>query len=146
MADFFRADAAELAEDARSLLAELDRDAPGVANLNGECRPPVDVFETTEAIEVVADIPGVAADSLRVAVRRSTVLLVGAKLPAPAHDGARFHLAERGYGRFARAIRLSGAVDPTRATAVVTSGQLRVTLPRIEDRRGRVIHVPVTRG
>jgi HSP20 family protein len=146
VADFFRADAAELAEDARSLLAELDRDAPGVANLHAECRPPLDVFETTDAIQVLIDIPGVDVDSLRVAVRRGTVLLVGAKLPGAPPAGARFHLAERAYGRFARAVRLTGAIDPTRATAVVVSGQLRVTLPRIEDRRGRVITVPVTRG
>src|SRR5207253_1644010 len=96
--DFFRSDAAELAEDARSLLTELDRDAPGVANLNGECRPPLDVFETNEAVQVLVDIPGVDVDSLRVAVRRSTVLLVGAKLPVALHAGARFHLAERAYG------------------------------------------------
>jgi HSP20 family protein len=146
VADFFRTDAAELAEDARSLLAELDRDAPGVASLHGECRPPLDVFETTDAIQILIDIPGVAVDSLRVAVRRNTVLLVGAKQPMSMQPGARHHLAERAYGRFARAIRVSGAVDPTRATAVVNSGQLRVTLPRIEDRRGRVISVPVTRG
>lgn len=146
MSDFFRSDAAELADDARSLLADLDRETPGVASLNGECRPPLDVFETTDAIEVVVDIPGVAVDSLRVAVRRSTVLCVGAKLPASSKPGARFHLAERAYGRFARAVRLMGAFDPTRATATVLSGQLRVTLPRIEDRRGRVIHVPVTQG
>jgi HSP20 family protein len=146
VSDFFRPDAAELAEDARHLLTELDRDAPGVAGLNGECRPPLDVFETSEAVEVVVDVPGVALDSLRVAVRRSTVLVVGAKLPGSSAPGARFHLAERAYGRFARAVRLAGAIDPSRAQAFVAAGQLRVVLPRIADRRGRIIHVPVARG
>ena len=145
VSDFFRPDAAELAEDARHLLNELDRDAPGVAGLNGECRPPLDVFETTEAVEVLVDVPGVAVDSLRVAVRRSTILVVGAKLPGSNSQGARFHLAERAYGRFARAVRLTGAIDPSRAKASVSSGQLRIVLPRIADRRGRIIHVPVTR-
>jgi HSP20 family protein len=144
--EFFPQDAAELAEDARVLLAELDRDVPGVASFNGECRPPLDVFDTTESVEVVVDVPGVAIDSLRVAVRRSTVLVVGAKLPSLHGAGSRFHLAERAYGRFARAVRLSGAIDPSRATARINAGQLRVVLPRIEDRRGRIIKVPVTRG
>ena len=146
MTDFLRPDAAELAEDARHLLSELDREAPGVASVNGECRPPLDIFDTTESVEVVVDIPGVAIESVRVAVRRSTVLVVGAKLPSPSAPGARFHLAERAYGRFARAVRLAGAVDASRATARVASGQLRIVLPRIEDRRGRIFKLAVTQG
>jgi len=76
-------------------------------------------------------------------VRRGTLLVVGAKLSPPADTGARFHLAERSYGRFARVIRLSGAADASRARATVESGQLRVVLPRIDDRRGRVYAIPV---
>jgi HSP20 family protein len=146
VSDFFRPDAADLAEDARLLLTELDREAPGVANLSGECRPPLDVLETAEAVEVVVDVPGIAVESIRVAVRRSTVLVVGAKLPTSSAPGARFHLAERAYGRFARAVKVSSAIDASRATAVVTAGQLRVTVPRITDRRGKVIIVPVSRA
>ena len=144
--DFFRPDAADLAEDARHLLTELDQESPAVAALSGECRPPLDVLETTESVEVVVDIPGVSADSLRVAIRRSTVLVVGAKQPVTHLPGSTFHLAERAYGRFARAVRVNGAIDATRATAVVQAGQLRVIVPRIADRRGQVINVPVSRG
>jgi HSP20 family protein len=144
--DFFRPDAADLAEDARLLLTELDQEAPGVATLSGECRPPLDVLETTDAVEVVVDVPGIAVGSIRVAIRRSTVLVVGAKLPAGNIPGARFHLAERAYGRFARAVKVPGAIDASRATAVVAAGQLRVSVPRIADRRGKVITVPVSRG
>jgi HSP20 family protein len=139
-------DAADLAEEARQLLAELDRHVPGASALNAECRPPLDVVETAATIEVVVDVPGVPPESLRVALRRGTLLVVGAKI-APASDlGARFHLAERSYGRFARAVRLGGAVEATRARAVVSAGQLRVVLPRLEDRRGKVFRVPVDRA
>ncbi len=146
MADVFDQEAADLAEDARRLLVELDRDVPGVAMIGGECRPPPAVLEMADAVEVVVDVPGVAVESLRVAVRRSTVLVVGAKRPPPSVPGARFHLAQRAYGRFARVVRLLAAVDASRSKAVVAAGQLRITLPRIEDRRGKVILVPVERG
>jgi len=139
-------DAADLADDARRMLVELDREVPGAAALNAECRPPLDVLETTSAVEVVVDVPGVPPDSLRVAIRRSTLLVVGAKVAAPLDPATRFHLAERSYGRFARAVRLSGAFDATRAHAVAAAGQLRVVLPRLEDRRGRMFQVPVERG
>ena len=136
-------DAADLAEDARRLLVELDTDVPGASALTAECRPPLDVIETSSAIEVVVDLPGVAPEAIRVAIRRSTLLVVGAKLAAASDPESRVHVAERSYGRFARAVRLSGAFDATRVRAVVRAGQLRVTLPRLDDRRGPVLMMPV---
>jgi HSP20 family protein len=135
--------AADLAEDARQLLLELDRDVPGAASINAECRPPLDVLETATAVEVVVDVPGVSPDALRVAVRRSTLLVVGAKITGPPDTSAKFHLAERSFGRFARAVRIGGAFDASRATAHAAAGLLRVVLPRIEERRGRVVVIPV---
>ena len=41
------------------------------------------------------------------------------------------HVAERAFGRFGRAIRISGAVDVGRARATLRHGELRVVLPRI---------------
>jgi HSP20 family protein len=135
----------DLAEDARQLLSEIAREVPGAAAVSADCRPPLDVLETADALEVLVDVPGVAPDSLRIAVRRSTLLIVGAKLAGPADPQIRFHLAERSYGRFARAVRLTGAFDAARARAIVKAGLLRVILPRLEDRRGRVLHIAVER-
>jgi len=139
-------DARLLADDARRLLDELDRDVPGAALASGECRPALDIIETTDGAEVVVDVPGMSAAGLRVAIRHNTVLVVGAKLSAPSSSAsadARFHLAERSYGRFARAVRIAGVFDTGRAKAVLSHGLLRVILPRIDDRRGRLVHIDV---
>jgi HSP20 family protein len=144
--DALNKDAADLADDARRLLQELDRDVPGAAALTAECRPPVDVLETASAVEVVVDVPGVPPESLRVVIRRNTLLIVGAKVAVSPGGSARFHLAERSYGQFARAIRLAGALDASRARAVSSAGELRVVLPRLQDRRGRVFMVQVERA
>jgi HSP20 family protein len=132
-----------IAEVARQLLDELDRDVPGAAHLSGECRPALDIVETADATEVVVDVPGVAAHSVRVAIRANTLMIVGAKLVPATPADARFHLAERTYGRFARAVRIDGAFDANRVTATVSHGLLRIVLPRIDDRRGRLVHVAV---
>ncbi len=139
----FGQDAADLAEDAHELLTELDREVPGVASLSAECRPPLDVVETATALEIVLDVPGVRPESLRIAVRRDTLLVVGAKLAQPAEAGVRYHLAERSYGRFARAVRLRASVDARRARASTSAGELRVVLPHIEERRGTMHLIPV---
>lgn len=146
MSPDFNQDTIELADDARRLLLELDREVPGAATLTAECRPPIDVYETTDALEVVIDVPGVPAEFLRVAVRRSTLVVVGAKLTPRSEPDGRYHLAERSYGRFARAVRLTGSIDASGAKASAGGGELRVTLPRVEERRGQVHRIKVERA
>jgi len=144
--DFFSQASPEVAEDARRLLLDIEHGAPGASVTLGNCRPPLDILEHSDALDVVMDIPGVPADALRVAVRGSTLLVVGRKLAGPLEPHARFHLAERAYGRFARAVRLAGAFDGARARATVSDGQLRIRLPLLADRRGHVFAIPVERA
>jgi HSP20 family molecular chaperone IbpA len=47
------------------------------------------------------------------------------------------------FGRFTRAVKLPGAFDVARADARLRDGELRVILPRIDDRRGREHRVTV---
>jgi HSP20 family protein len=135
-----------LAEDVRRLLLEIDRESPGAAAPTPDCRPALDVLETASSIEVLVDVPGVPPQSIRVAVRRNTLLVVGSKPAGPVDRKARFHLAERSSGRFARAVHVGGAFDAGRAQARVRAGELRITLPLVQDRRGHVVMVAVERS
>ena len=110
----------------------------------GECAPPFDVTESAAAVEIVMDLPGVERDSLQILFSRGTLLIAGVKLPSVCrHADAAFHLAERAFGRFARAVRIAGAVDAGRARAILAAGELRVVLPRLAERRGSQITIPV---
>jgi HSP20 family protein len=136
-------DAAELSAELRAFLAWLDEAAPGEP-VPAEYRPAVDVSETATAIDIVADLPGVTADALRVVYTQGAVVIAGRKqAPGCEHRGATFHLAERTFGRFACVIRIGPAVDAGRAQASLTGGELRMRLPRIDDRRGRDITIKV---
>jgi HSP20 family protein len=139
-------DVNELSEDVRRIFEEFDRaHASDRSVAGGIYTPPLDVVDTGQSIEVVVDVPGVAADALQVHFRDGSLIVVGQKLPAAA-DGsgpASFHLVERGFGRFARVIRLAVAVDAGRARATLGFGQLRVSVPRIVERRRREIRIPV---
>ena len=131
-----------LDEDLRRLFEQLTTvDAPATA----ECAVAMDVIETSGAVEIVVDLVGVSAEAVNVVVARNTVLITGDKRPlACEHCGqAAFHVAERVFGRFARAVKLSGAVDVSRADAHLRDGELRVILPRIDERRGREYRLPV---
>ena len=132
-----------LGDDLRQLFDLLNGEALAAGGA-GECTPPLDVIESPSAIELVMDIPGVERDHLQVLFARGTVLIAGTKKAAACgYDGATFHLAERAFGRFARAVRITGAVDAGRAQATLIDGELRIVLPRIEDRRGREIRITI---
>jgi HSP20 family protein len=129
----------------RELPAELLRllDATPVA---AECTPPLDIIETDAALEAILDIPGVPRDSIEIVFSRNVLLVTGQKLPGTCeHRDAAFHIAERSFGRFARAIGVEGAFDAGRAAATLADGELRIVLPRLADRRGGQIRIPITR-
>lgn len=139
-------DLEHLAEDIRRLFDDLDRTVHRVGGYgSSECTPPLDVFETDRALEVRMDVPGISPDSLRVMFKHGVLLIAGAKAPvggAPP-GSTTFHLVEREFGRFARAVRLSGAVDVARARARLVSGELRIAAPKVSERRGQELRIPV---
>jgi HSP20 family protein len=109
-----------------------------------ECTPPLDIIETEAGVEAILDLPGVPRSSIEIVFSRNVLLITGQKLPAACDDrDAAFHIAERSFGRFARAISVEGAFDAGRATATLTDGQLHVVLPRLAERRGREIRIPI---
>ncbi len=139
-------DPAHLAQDVHRLFDDLARRRPDRRHVvAGECAPGVDVFVTERSVEIVFDLPGVAADALRILVKGGVVLVVGEKeRPDPSKRApASFHLVERDFGRFARAVRVQAAVDASAARARLVNGELHVVLPRLQDRRGQSILVPV---
>jgi HSP20 family protein len=136
----------DLAEDVRRVLAELERLQPKrCRSAAGECVPEVDVVETDGSFEILMDLPGVTAATVRVLIKSGTVVIAGHK-PAPDDAtlrGATFHRVERSFGRFARAVRLPGAIDAGRARARLQMGELVVSVPRIAERRGKEIVVTI---
>ena len=128
----------ELADDVRQLFDELaatlERDQRA---FSGECRPALDVRETDDAVELTVDVAGVPSKALRVVYRAGIVLIVGEKAPARTTVDQTFHLVEREFGRFARAVKIAGAFDIEHARATVQRGELTVVLPKIQERRGQ---------
>jgi HSP20 family protein len=139
----------DLAEDVHRLLEDLARGRPERRHVvAGECMPVVDVFETEKSVEIVLDLPGVAAEAIRILYKAGVLLIVGEKeRPDLTRRGpASFHLVERDFGRFARAVKINAAIDGSQVTARLANGELRVVLPRITERRGagRMIAIETT--
>ena len=140
-------DLRELGDDIRELFADLDAHlAADHRVFSGECHPVLDVLETSAAVEIVLDITGVPADALRVLFRNGVVIVAGEKAPSRLTSGATYHLVEREFGRFARAVRLNGAFEVGAARAWLDDGELTIVIPRRGDRRGQAHAIPVVSG
>jgi len=104
----------------------------------------LDVYETDETMEVVVDLPGVTPASVRLVAKDCGLLIAGEKPRPRVRTESTFHLVERGCGRFARVVRLDRACDPAHARATIALGVLRVSIPKIAERRSRLIPIPIT--
>jgi HSP20 family protein len=140
-------ESAELADDIRELFQDLASTLRhDLRAYSGECHPSLDVVETDAAMEVVVDVSGVPKDALRVLIRDGVLIIAGEKAPPLSKGEQTFHLVEREFGRFARAVRLTGAFDIAKSHARLAEGELTVVLPKMTDRRGRAHRVPISTG
>lgn len=135
-------EAGDFTDEIRQAFVELGRTF-GAEGLAGECSPPLDVFETDEVLEVTVNLPGVDPAAVRVLIKHDALLVVGEKASRRARGDSSFHLVERGFGRFVRIVRLSLPCDASQARATMASGELRVRIPKLADRRGRAFRVPI---
>ena len=87
------------------------------AAANATWSPPVDVFDTPEAIVLKAELPGLKVE-----------------------DGRAYRL-ERAYGSFARTMTLPQGVKAEEISATFTDGVLEVRVPKADEVRPRKIAV-----
>src|SRR5204863_6029088 len=126
----------EFSDEVRRIYLELGR-VFGAESLAGECSPAVDVYETDDAVDISVDLAGVDPAAVRIVSKGDSVLIAGEKAPRRARAESTFHLVERGYGRFARVVRLARSCDTSKARATLRNGELHISLPKIADRRGK---------
>jgi HSP20 family protein len=102
--------------------------------------PPVDIFENDNSITVLADMPGVKAQDLKIDLRES-VLTLTARVTAPEGPNESEVLTEYRSGTFFRQFTLSETINQTGIDAKLTDGVLRLELPKVEKARPRQITV-----
>lgn len=102
--------------------------------------PPVDIIEEPNALKLVADMPGVTHETLKVELDNNVLSLEGdIALDMPEGLSA-LHAEVRGK-RFARRFSLSHEVDSDAITASIVNGVLTLTLPKKDNHRTRRIDV-----
>lgn len=92
--------------------------------------PPVDVYETDDAVVIVAELAGVDCERIDVSLHRQTLSIRGERATPGAGTKRSYSQMEINSGPFERVIRLPIAVDSDGATACYADGLLEITLPK----------------
>lgn len=94
---------------------------------------PLDVSENDDAFLIKASLPGVNPDDIDISLT-DNVLTIKAELKEEKEiEEAKYHLRERRFGVFSRAITLPTAVDNKKVDAVYKDGVLTLTVPKKEE-------------
>jgi HSP20 family protein len=91
--------------------------------------PRVDIVETDDALEILADMPGVAKDSVEITLEQR-VLRIQGRTDLSLPEGVAPLYLEYQPGDYERAFTLSEAVDPAGIEARVRNGVLHLRLPK----------------
>jgi len=103
-------------------------------------RPAVDIFENQDELLIVADLPGVTADTLSIDLEEDRLTIFGRR-PEIAGDDARVLMGGRCGYDYRRVFTIPDAVDAEKITAELDAGVLRLHLPRHERTRPRRIAI-----
>lgn len=101
--------------------------------------PNVDILENAEELTLIADVPGVATDSIDIQYEQGELTIRGRV--APRSESRSFLLNEYGEGDFYRVFQLGEGVDNTKISAEVSNGVLTIHLPKVERAKPRKISV-----
>ncbi len=103
-------------------------------------RLPVDVVENDDNFVVHASVPGMKPEDLNVSVT-GNVLTIQGEIKPDEHEGNRYHLRERRWGKFTRQIELPVPVDANNVHADYNNGTLTLTLPKSEAAKPKRITI-----
>ena len=102
---------------------------------------PLDIAETENEFIVKASLPGTRPEDVQITVHGDTLIIRGETKADEERKGQTWHLRERRFGAFQRAVSLTVPVDADRAQAGYDLGVLTLTLPKAEQAKPKQIRV-----
>ncbi len=92
--------------------------------------PRLDIKESAKGLLVSVELPGVDEKDVEVSLDEDVLTIKGEKRFEKEEKEGAYHLMERSYGAFERAIELPYEADPSKVEATFSKGVLTVTLER----------------
>ncbi len=107
----------------------------------GAWSPAMEVSESDTDVVVRAEVPGMEAKDIEIAIRGDVLTISGEKKEEKEEKKKSYHRIETRYGSFERTVTLPAAVDVEKVKAECKKGVLSITLPKKEGAKPRKIEV-----
>ncbi len=106
--------------------------------------PTIDLCEAKDEVVVSVELPGIEPDEIKLTVTAKDICIEGNKKHSPSTRRATSHFCcERQYGKFRRRISLRWAININKTSAELCDGTLIVKLPKLTERRGKAVKIPI---
>lgn len=102
--------------------------------------PAVDIFESADAISVVADMPGVQPEDLKIDLEENILTLSG-KVSESEQSEEEQVLQEYLIGSYYRRFSISNEIDQSKIDASLKDGVVHIVLPKADRAKPRQIAV-----
>ena len=112
-----------------------ERTRPGRAYV-----PRADIYETEEALVLLADMPGVDQNTLDITLEKN-VLSIRGLVETQNPDNYNLAYAEYEVGDYERNFTLSDGIDTDNISASLKNGVLQINLPKVGPAKARKINV-----
>jgi HSP20 family protein len=105
--------------------------------------PLVDIVETDDEITVVAEIPGMKKEDVKISIQDDVLTLKGEKKQEKESNQKNFQRVERSYGVFERSFSLPSSIQSDKVKASYKDGLLTIHLPKAEEAKPKEISISV---
>ena len=118
--------------------------SPGTARSGATVwHPLVDISETENEIIVVAEVPGMNKEDLKISIQENILTLQGEKKQEQKKKDEQYHRIEREYGQFERSFSLPTTVNTNKIKATCKEGVLTIILPKTEEAKPKELAIQV---
>ncbi len=104
----------------------------------------MDVSESDTAIQISAELPGVAEEDIEVSLEDDLLRISAVKSTESETEEKTWHVTERSYGKLERAIRVPPGIDSEAVKAVHQNGVLKIEIPKPADMASSTRKIMVT--
>jgi HSP20 family protein len=108
---------------------------------SGAWSPPVDIYETDDALVMKAELPGFSKDDMHIEMKENTLVIRGERKREDEVKEGSYHRTERVYGAFQRSFLLPTTVDQEKVRASYKDGVLELRLPKVQAAQPKRISV-----
>jgi len=135
-----------MGRELKKLLRAVEQEDRNSLTLGETAAPLLDLYETADMIVVEADMPGVDPQEVDISILHGVLTIEGVK-KEKVEDQCRVNYLcmERSFDTFKRILKINAPVNARNATATYSRGVLTVSFPKVADKRGEPIVIPVKR-